>query len=411
MDLHSRVPVGEMSGMRTVTPLDIVEAAATTLGTGWLLLRDCPIDDGGRTTPFVLLHPRFGVAIVDKSPSQANAAEDRLRRALRVRRFDAIFGGSLPVVSALILPDARPVDLAHAIAAGFAGQLPLSLAGGDAWIGLACRAIEARGTPPMEALEPSFEARRSKVRRSGRPAPGRRRLATRGVVALLVVALAAAVAVETRSPQAVQPRAEVAAPAHDRDGPLGLAASTPSMRPIPPDGRVTEPEASTSASTSPGRDADDAPGGAARLATGMAQPAPSADAPAVVTTPVRTPEAAVPELLPRLPPGSPPGLPPGPPRVAASRAGADVRAAVVPDATERSSTAAPTVPAAPRNVDRTRGEVRKVQEAPRPGGTPAALAGRQGDARCQAIVAKTQLGGVLEEADRSYLRTGCAPGG
>jgi hypothetical protein len=180
------------------TPAGAIRGAVPGLGPGWLMLCECPLG-GGPPVQFVLLHPRVGVALVDFALTADADAVGRLRRALAARRFAAAFGGHPPIVRATLPADRLP-ELGRVLAAGFAAEPPLALAGGDAWVRAARAAIEAdqivpraatrppaAGEPPAPGGGPCGAAER---RASGERRGGGRRLGAPSAAALVTAAAA-----------------------------------------------------------------------------------------------------------------------------------------------------------------------------------------------------------------------------
>ena len=192
------------------------------LGRDWVILRDCrlgPPSRGG-ILPTVLMHPARGVAVLDILPSATPGAVEALRAKLHAARFPAIFAGHLPVVHLQVTPRQMPF-LPSLLNDAFAAELPLQLPGGDAWVGVAVRALTA------EQPVPRLESRRFRPSADGR---GHRRrgalLRKAGAVLLCLAALGGVLgtvlnttpapeptSVPDAAPVAAVPRsAEVAAP-------------------------------------------------------------------------------------------------------------------------------------------------------------------------------------------------------
>ena len=110
------------------SPTGALAAGPATLSQGWLAVADRRL--GGTTIPLVLLHPRHGVVLAG-GPADGPAL---LRQRLAAGRFTAIFHGHLPIART-DQPPANP-------AAALAGEAPLSLPGGEAWVLAVCRALE-----------------------------------------------------------------------------------------------------------------------------------------------------------------------------------------------------------------------------------------------------------------------------
>ncbi|TDH58218.1 hypothetical protein E2C06_33695, partial [Dankookia rubra] len=133
--------------MLTTAPL---AAGPATLPQGWLALPERRL--GGATIPLILLHPRHGVVLAG-GPADGPAL---LHQRLAAGRFPAIFPGHLPVART----DHPPADPMMALA----GEAPLSLPGGEAWVLAVCRALETEAPvgPPRRL---GFRARRRRTRR------------------------------------------------------------------------------------------------------------------------------------------------------------------------------------------------------------------------------------------------------
>ena len=129
---------GSRTCTRTSKADDVV--AGWDVGAGWVALRNCPVGGDGPRVGLALLHPHVGVALIGTDPQLTDAAT-RLRHSLDARRFSAIFSGWPPIVqiSSAGLRDGSGAFLA----AAFAAQPPLALAGGDAWMATAHAALEA----------------------------------------------------------------------------------------------------------------------------------------------------------------------------------------------------------------------------------------------------------------------------
>ncbi len=151
-----------------------------TLGTmrpGWIVVRHCCFRDrtAGHlpaapvTIRCALVHPNLGIALLSVSPdARVPDAAGRLRRALDTMQFRAIFGGWPPIVYQHLTPRELP-KLDSLLAKAFAGP-PLSLHGGNAWVGatlrvLTCGAPSGAGAPAAGAGASGSEQRRGSGRR------------------------------------------------------------------------------------------------------------------------------------------------------------------------------------------------------------------------------------------------------
>ena len=129
-----------------------------------------------------LVHPRVGIALLDIIPDRPTPEPvERLQCALEQLEFRAIFGGWPPIVYRR-LALGQLSELGIVLATAFASEAPLALAGGDAWVGGALRALtalapdvegapaqvaEPRGPDRPNAAHKAPEARAP--RRAGRP--------------------------------------------------------------------------------------------------------------------------------------------------------------------------------------------------------------------------------------------------
>jgi hypothetical protein len=113
----------------------------------------------------------FPPPVLDILPSRTPDAAEAVRARLYAARFPAIFAGHLPVVHLQATSRQMPF-LPSLLEDAFAAQPPLSLPGGDAWVGVAARALTAEHPVPRP------EPQRSRSAAIG----GRRR--RRGVAAM-----------------------------------------------------------------------------------------------------------------------------------------------------------------------------------------------------------------------------------
>lgn len=346
---------------------------AERLASGWLALRHCRLDGG--ILPLILLHPAQGVAIIG-GPVEGPAL---LRTRLAAGRFAAIFPGHLPVLRLDHAADPGPA---------FTALPPLTLPGGDAWVGVVRRALETMPEPPPPVLRRSW----ARHRRMRRRLWGLGGLA--GLAGLAAMGWVASLPPSTFRPaslaQLTLPEDPVTLPAPalpgdawlaDRAGPGGLAMAPPAAEP------AAVPVAEAALPTAPdlGQAADGTP--PPSLANADSDPAvlsatpPDAPEHAPSLEPVREASpvqhaASMPE--PALPPAS------GPARPSLSE-----------------PLQAPAVPAAP--------VARSVQRDPLP--DPAAIrpaaasAGLPG--RCRAIIQRLQIGDMVADGDIRLLKRGC----
>ena len=367
------------------------------LGRDWVILRDCrlgPPSRGG-ILPTVLMHPARGVAVLDILPSATPGAVEALRAKLHAARFPAIFAGHLPVVHLQVTPRQMPF-LPSLLNDAFAAEPPLQLPGGDAWVGVAVRALTA------EQPVPRLESRRFRPSADGR---GHRRrgalLRKAGAVLLCLAALGGVLgtvlnttpapeptSVPDAAPVAAVPRStEVAAP----------QASTPPAPPVsvPIPAAPVERPASLPVLASPPAPPPPVfiPAPAAPPAPPVSIPVPAAPRPSpawsepVAVTPV--PEKAPPLASPApLPAESPPPSPTPPQRAVPPR---------------RPEAATPPPPPQVRRAPE-RAAPRRQQEA---GAGSSAAASEVAPDRCGRVSALVGSGAPLGDADMRFFNENC----
>lgn len=271
------------------------------LGPDWVLVAGArlaadPID-------MVLLHPRLGVALLQVAPRWTIDAPGRLRQRLDQARFGAIFNGHLPVVHRMVTPRDLP-DLPRLLAEGFAGQPPLNLPAGDAWMRVVHRALL---TMPMP--EPRAPHLRAAGRRKLRMAAG---LGLAGVVAtatmlaqtgdsagpeprsVLAVAITAADAAGV--PQAGMPDLPMVAPPASAENPVAGPIPAPEAT-----GILLTARAVPVASSDPGAAATGTPAVPESLPDPPSIPVPIAPSPDPQPLPVADPApGAIPVPMPSL---------------------------------------------------------------------------------------------------------------
>ena len=199
------------------------------LGRDWLILRDCrlrPSDRGG--LPSVLIHPARGIAVLDILPSKTAEAVEAVRARLYAARFPAVFAGNLPVVHLQATPR-QMAFLPSLLDDAFAAQPPLRLPGGDAWVGVAARALTA--AQPTPRLESQRFRDAAGGRRRRRAAGG---LRTAGAVLLCLAALGGMLALALRGVSAPEPGPTPAESVAAVAPALGEAASQEAASPAPP---------------------------------------------------------------------------------------------------------------------------------------------------------------------------------
>ncbi|MBV8869676.1 MAG: hypothetical protein JOY65_09705, partial [Acetobacteraceae bacterium] len=142
-----------------------------------------------------LVHPRIGIALLDIIPDRpAPEPIERLRRALDRMEFRAIFGGWPPIVYRR-LTLGQLSELGIVLAAAFAAEAPLALAGGDAWVGGALRVLTGLAPDldgaPTQAAEPRGPDHANATHRAPKPRPPPRARRPLGVPAVLCGCLVA----------------------------------------------------------------------------------------------------------------------------------------------------------------------------------------------------------------------------
>ena len=125
--------------------------AVADMRPGWVVLRDCVLADDGRGTRtrvrYALLHPKIGIALLDVPPGATTPrAPDRMRHLLDATGFRRAFGDYPPIVY-LCVPSRALSDVASPLAREFGSLPPLVLAGGEAWVAAAQRALAAIEEP------------------------------------------------------------------------------------------------------------------------------------------------------------------------------------------------------------------------------------------------------------------------
>ena len=203
---------------------------AEELGRDWIILRNRRLGRPARGghLPAVLMNPTRGVAVLDILPSDTPGAVEALRARLGAARFPAIFAGHLPVVHLQVAPQRVPF-LPALLDEAFAAQPPLDLPGGDAWVGVAARALTAE--QPVPRLESSRRVRGDDAagRRPRRTAAALRKA---GAVLLCLAALGGVLGSalnKAPAPEAVPPATEEAV----RRTPTPPALPPPVPGPVP----------------------------------------------------------------------------------------------------------------------------------------------------------------------------------
>ncbi len=364
-------------------PVDRLPAAGRwpeRLGRDWLILRDCRLRPPERgVLPSVLIHPARGIAVLDILPSTTPDAVEAVRARLRAARFPVIFAGHLPVVHVRATPRQMPF-LPSLLDAAFAEQPPLRLPGGDAWAGVAARALTA------EQPAPRIEPRRFRSAATGRRRP-RLGAALRagGAVLLSLAALGGVLALAVREAPVPEPAAPVAATpvAPTPAELLGLGEPAPAAPPPVLEAVPTPPSTP-------------AIGTAEAVAPSLEEPPPAALPSPVENSPAAPPRAAAPSL-------EEPSPAPVPSPVKVPPAAAPQRAAAPP---QRPETAAP--PPA-RKAPEKAAPRRRQEEAAGAGSPPAAAtpAPEAAAERCGRVSALVGSGAPLRDADMRFFNESC----
>lgn len=222
-----KAPMSQRSATaRLGQPAPDSSAALEGLGRGWLILRNCRLGCArGRSLPSALIHPAKGVVLLDILPSESPGAVEAFRARLAAARFQAIFPGHLPVAHLRLGPH-QLHELRGRLESAFAGQPPLSLPGGDAWVAAVTRALTT------EPAVPRLRSRRIR-RHSRRRSSALWRLAG---AAVLAGAMLAAVYAATGIPQPHAPSAEARSAENPPAADIALtpAAQNAAAPPMPP---------------------------------------------------------------------------------------------------------------------------------------------------------------------------------
>jgi hypothetical protein len=351
------------------------------LGHEWVVLRDCRLRPAERgSSPTVLIHPERGVAVVDILPFETPDPVEAVRYRLDAARFSAIFAGDLPVVHLRLTPRQMPF-LPSLLDDAFAAQPPLCLPGGDAWVGVATRAMLAEQRVPRAEWQPAQEPA-TDVRQRRRRTAGLRKA---GAVLLCLAALGGVLAL-------VLPDAAAPVPASVPDAPPAPVAVITPEPPVPPARPVPE-------------------GAAAREATGPTTPPPVAEPVVVAPPPPPPPPPPVPSRTSALPERQQPApvfAPPPPPAVQAPPPAASPPRAPQAASTPRRSE--PNPPPARRAPERA--APRKQQEArtgspQASGGAAAPPAPEAASERCRRVSTLVGSGAPIGDADIRFFNETC----
>ncbi|MDI3307911.1 MAG: hypothetical protein QJR07_12490 [Acetobacteraceae bacterium] len=232
-----------------------------------MLLRNCIIGEVGHAparVDIVLLHRRFGIALLDVPPHLTPDAVGILRQRLMQAGFPAAFPGYLPVVHRRLWRWSLE-RLPELLSEAFAGQPPLSLRGGDAWMWEVRRILEDGVSlplpPPVQnGIQGAFDWSRLLI-------PG-------SVAFALACGLAAFALLKLNGPvlDSVQTGAATPPAAEQGDAAMAIAASLPST------GAALKAPDSPPPDPAMGSDAPEAAQAAAQPRADMPAPAVQADA-------------------------------------------------------------------------------------------------------------------------------------
>jgi hypothetical protein len=328
---------------------------AEGLGRDWLILRDCRLGPSDRgVLPSVLIHPGRGVAVLDILPAKTPDAVGAVRGRLAAARLPAIFAGHLPVVHLQATPRQMPF-LPSLLDDAFAAEPPLRLPGGDAWVGVAARALTAEQPVPRLASQ-RFRSGRRRRRAAG--------LRTAGAVLLCLAALGGVLALVLRGAPAPEAGSVPTAP---------VAAATPAV------GEAVPQEAAPSAPSPVPEPVLSPPEPPSRSGPGTAAPLPQEPASAPPSPPIEMPLTA------------------------------PQRAAAAPPRRPEAGAAAPPPPPARKPPERV--VPRKQQEtagtaSPSTGGN-AAASPEAVPQRCSRITALVGLGAPLGDGDMRFFNETC----
>lgn len=388
----ARAETPPAAGLTVVHDLDL-----ESLGRDWTVIKGCrlrPADRG--SAPTVLIHPERGIAVVDVPPSETPDAVEAVRERLGAARFDGIFAGHLPVVAVRSRAGPRQTPaLSKLLDDAFAASPPLSLPGGDAWAGVAMRALTAEHHAPRRA-EAQRVAEDGSAEAGVRPWPAQRRLRRRRRwfrtlrrAAVLLLGLAALggvlAAVVNEAPfrlGASDPGA-IETPA---SAPAPVAAAAPAGRSERPVEEPTPPAVVAASPTAP------AQVGPPAAAAPRARPGAGGDGSA----------AAFPEAAPIAPSSA----------LETSTAAGGGGAAVPPPARRQAATPSaqggkpPERAGAPPRQQR-RQDAAGADAPPAPAGGAVAAAPEPASQRCGRIAALVGSGGPLADADMRFFNQAC----
>lgn len=138
---------------------DDLELTLAALPDPWIVLQDCAICAAATDGPaaFILLHPRFGAAVVDGPAGTPERVVAPLRRVLAAPRFSQRHPGRLPVL-ALTIPVAEEARLAERLAEAFAALPPCTIADPGWCDSAASLLLEGDAAPPAPASAPARAA-------------------------------------------------------------------------------------------------------------------------------------------------------------------------------------------------------------------------------------------------------------
>lgn len=336
---------------------------------GWSVIGRCrfgtALPGPGATGCHALAHPETGIALIDIAPDATPNAESRLRRALNAADFWSDFPGYLPVWHGRLEGPAIR-GLARIVQKRFSTLPPLTVPGGQAWIGAARQALaqDPAWEVPGQAVRPAAPFPPPEPEEDEEPGRGRPH-------ALLLLGFLGTFGLGLATGLLLLPRPEAPPPAPVPAERTALADPPPAAEPPPADSPAPAPAIGAAAAdpappSAPAPAAE--PGPAEPAATAIAPPLAEPEAELLATAALRpvTPESEVPAAPagtaqgPDLPPAPPPQPPPPAPH----------RAAEAPAWSGRSAS----------GIDRT----------------------------CILALFRFQQGEALSAAERAYLRNGCA---
>lgn len=349
---------------------------------GWSVIGRCrfgtAVPGPTATGCHALAHPEIGIALIDIAPDATPNAESRLRRALSAVDFWSDFPGYLPVWHGrLDGPAIR--GLARIVQDRFSTLPPLTVPGGQAWIGAVRQAMvqDAAWEVPGQAERPIAPLPQPQDPEEADEEPRRgwsRTLLCLGFLGTFGLGLATGLLLMPL-PEPVPPSAAPAPPER-----AASVDPVPAAVPAPAEPTADPPRV-------------ESPAPAPAISAAIAEPAPTPRA-----EPVVEPDQAEP------PPVATAPLPaePGPEALTTARI-----QPVTPDSEEASAPAGtasePELPPAPP-PEPPAPAPRRTAEAPvRPGRAVSGI-----DRACVLALFRFQQGEALSAAEQLYLRSGCS---